>query len=254
MHVPSTDAYVTAICYIGSKSLSHVLSTIERCKERLLDIGPASEAARRQIIQSVVDYWKDQPGTAVNIVDKLLNYQIVTPIGVVQWALGSGGRLGAGEALADSWLYEMVAGTVGKVTNRVRQIVAARVQAQGRLADEQVVLLDETLIKERDAMRQLFAVIEDTVGGVAHGASDAFIEADGAKGFGEEEGGLIKGWGQRWARVFRRKGAVEEAVVGEAAVGAAVEAAAAMAAASVPAVENGQAAEADYDGDHDLIS
>lgn len=216
--VASTDAYMTAVCFIGSKSLSHVLSCIERCKERLLNIGPESEGARRQIVKSVVEYWKDQPGTAVNIVDKLLNYTIVTPESVVLWALGTE-SLGNGSALAEGWRYEMIAVTVGKVTNRVRQIVQARVQAvAGGLPDDQIKMLEETLEKERHAMRQLFANIEDSVGGIAQGASDSFIEAEGTIGFGEKEAKLVKLWGERWSRVFRRKLAVEEAVVGETAV------------------------------------
>lgn len=216
--IPSTDAYVTCICYIGSKSLSHVLSCIERCKERLLAIGPASENARKQIISSVADYWKDQPGIAVNIVDKLLNYTILSPMCVVQWALSD--RLGSGGSLSESWIFEMVAGTVGKVTNRVRQIVAARLQKG--LPEEQVQLLDDTLTKERDAMRQLFQVIDDATSGVSQGAADGFIEADGSKDMDEETGKLVKAWGERWSRVFRRKAAVEEAIVSEAIVEAKV--------------------------------
>ncbi|KAE9970027.1 hypothetical protein BLS_005109 [Venturia inaequalis] len=216
--VASTDAYMTAVCFIGSKSLSHVLSCIERCKERLLNIGPQSEGARRQIVKSVVEYWKDQPGTAVNIVDKLLNYTIVTPESVILWALGSE-SLGNGSALAEGWRYEMISVTIGKVTNRVRQIVQARVQAvAGGLPDDQIKMLEDTLEKERHAMRQLFANIEDSVGGIAQGASDSFIEAEGSIGFGEKEAKLVKIWGERWGRVFRRKLAVEEAVVGETAV------------------------------------
>lgn len=216
--VASTDAYMTAVCFIGSKSLSHVLSCIERCKERLLNIGPQSEGARRQIVKSVVEYWKDQPGTAVNIVDKLLNYTIVTPESVILWALGTE-SLGNGSALAQGWRYEMIAVTIGKVTNRVRQIVQARVQAvAGGLPDDQIKMLEETLEKERHAMRQLFASIDDSVSGIAQGASDSFIEAEGSIGFGEKEAKLVKMWGERWGRVFRRKLAVEEAVVGESAV------------------------------------
>ncbi|KAF2086871.1 hypothetical protein K490DRAFT_66185 [Saccharata proteae CBS 121410] len=225
--IPSTDAYVTCICAIGSKSLSHVLSCIERCKERLLNIGPQSEAARKQIVTSVVEYWKDQPGVAVNIVDKLLNYTILSPMCVVEWALRD--RLAAGQSLSESWVFEMVAGTVGKVTNRVRQIVAAKLQ-KGLPAD-QVAMLDETLVKERDAMRQLFQVIDDAVNGVATGAADAFIEADGSRDMDDDKAKLVKAWGARWARVFRRKGAIEEAVVGEAAVEAKTAALAAQVAA-----------------------
>lgn len=218
--VPSTDAFVTSICYIGSKSLSHVLSCIERSKERLLAIGPQSELARRQIVASVVEYWKDQPGIAVNIVDKLLNYTILSPMCVVQWALSD--HLGAGEALSESWIFEMVAGTVGKVTNRVRQIVAARLQKG--LPEEQVAMLDETLAKERDAMRALFRLIDDAVKAVAQGIAGTLIEKEGSGELSAEDAALIKAWGKRWQTVFIRKAQVEEAVVGEEAVEAKVKA------------------------------
>lgn len=224
--VASTDAYMTAICFIGSKSLSHVLSCIERCKERLLNLGPTSEAARRQIITSVVDYWKDQPGTAVNIVDKLLNYTILSPESVIGWALGQHENgLGNGAGLSDGWRYEMVAGTVYKVTHRVRQIAAARIQAKTQgLPEEQVAMIEEALGRERDAMRALFATIEDSVGGVAAGAADGLIEAEGGP-LDEADVELVKNWGGRWARVFRRKLAVEETIVGEMAMAVALAAA-----------------------------
>jgi nuclear cap-binding protein subunit 1 len=244
--IPSTDAYVTAVCFIGSKSLSHVLSCIERCKERLLNIGPQSEAGRRQIVKSVVEYWKDQPGTAVNIVDKLLNYTIVTPESVIIWALGAE-TLGSGKVLAEGWRYEMVSVTVGKVTNRVRQIVAARVSAvHSELPEDQIKMLEDTLVKERAAMRQLFASIEDSVGGVATGSADGFLEADGLS---EEDAQLVKQWGERWARVFRRKLAVEETFVGETAVEAQLAGAIAQAALAKikaeKALADAQAAEAE---------
>lgn len=235
VHVCSTDAFVTAICYVGSKSLSHVLSCIERCKDRLLNIGPTSAAARRQIITSVVEYWKDQPGVAVTIIDKLLNYTIITPMSVVEWALVD--HLNSGKILSENYVYEMVSVTVFKVTNRVRQIVAARLQPG--LPDEQVGMLDATLMKERDDMRALFRLIEDALNAVAAGANDEMIEngyGDESEGKGEE-GALIRGWGERWLRVFRRKFAVEESVVGEDAVAAAI---AAAGVAEEEQVSNGQ--------------
>ena len=207
--VPSTDAYVTAICFIGSKSLSHVLSCIERCKERLLAIGPQSSGARRQIISSVMDYWKEQPGIGVNIIDKLLNYTILTPMSVIEWALMD--HADGGNVLIYSHVYEMVSTTVFKVTDRVRQIVDARNQAG--LPAPQVKMLDETLEKERAEQAELFKVIEDALLGIAHGCQDEMMEnGDG----GSDEEALLRGWGQRWLRVFRRKFAVEEAFINEA--------------------------------------
>lgn len=212
----STDAYVTAICYIGSKSLSHVLSCIERCKERLLSIGSTSETARRQIITSVMAYWADQPGIGVNIVDKLLNYTILTPLSVVEWALVDDSR--AGDKLAESYVFEMVAGTVQKVTNRVRQIVASR-NVPG-LEHEQRMAIDETLLRERAAMKDMFKVMEDELVSWASGSKDEAIEA----GLGDtSDEALIRRWGLRWLRVFRRKMAVEEAFLVDAGNKAAVE-------------------------------
>jgi nuclear cap-binding protein subunit 1 len=223
--VQSTDAYVTAVCFIGSKSLSHVLSCIERCKERLLGIGRESEAARRQIVGSVVAYWQDLPGVAVNIVDKLLNYTIVTPEAVIRWCLGEGAATAAaaegaaaapppGAGLADSWRYELVAATMGKVTNRVRQIVAARLQAVTvpgmALPPEQLAALDGTLAAERDGMRELFALVDQLLLGQRPAAPPE-----------DEQRRLAAMWAERWARTFRRMGRREECVVGEDAVRAA---------------------------------
>ena len=206
--IPSTDAFATAICYLGSKSLSHVLSQVERCKERLLSIGPQSEPARRQIIFSVMDYWREKPGVGVNVVDKLLNYTILTPNSVIMWALSD--QLGKGEGLVLSHVFELVSNTVAKVTNRVRQIVTTRNQTD--LPADQVALLDETLAKERNEMDELFALIEDALVGVASGSADAMAESADQDEKGEA---MLRGWGARWLRVFRRKMAVEEAWIEE---------------------------------------
>ena len=206
--IQSTDALLSSILFLGSKSLSHVLSCIERTKSLLLAIGPASEAARRQIITSVMAYWTEKPGTGVNIVDKLLNYTILTPRSVILWALGD--KLRKGEPLCDAYMYEMVSVTMHKVTNRVRQIVLAR-NAPG-LPLEQRQLLDGTLERERGEMRTLFGVVEDALVGVAEGSVDAMAESKDQDESGER---MLRAWGGRWLRVFRRKMAVEEAWVGE---------------------------------------
>jgi nuclear cap-binding protein subunit 1 len=191
---------VTSICFIGSKSLSHVLSCIERCRERLLAIAATSSAAQRQIIASVFDYWRDQPGIAVNIVDKLLNYTILSPGAVLDFAIGT-----SGPYLAESYIFEMADATVKKVTKRVRQIATSR-DVTG-LPVEQRELLELTLQREREAMRTLFKFMEDTLVAWASGSKDQEIEmGDGTS----EAEALVRQWGQRWLRVFRRRFAVEE--------------------------------------------
>lgn len=213
--VPSTDAFVTSICFVGAKSLSHVLSCIERNKERLLSIGPKSSHARCQIITSVMEYWIDQPGVAINIIDKLLNYTILSPLSVIEWALVE--KLEAGAILARPHIFEMIAATIGKVTNRLRQIVAAR--TQHGLYEPQLSLLDETLTREKGDMQTLFRVIEDSIVSVAGGSNDELMERGDGSGTLPEDA-LIRDWGRRWLRVFRRKSGVEESFIAEAMINA----------------------------------
>ncbi|CRG88750.1 Nuclear cap-binding protein subunit 1 [Talaromyces islandicus] len=209
--IPSTDAFVTSVCFVGSKSLSHVLSCIERNKERLLAIGPRSSPARRQILTSVMEYWAEQPGIAINIIDKLLNYTILTPLSVVEWALLD--RIDAGKILAQTHVYEMISATVGKVTNRIRQIVAARIQPG--LYEPQLSVLDETLVRERSDMQALFTLIGDCLAPVARGSNDELMER-GDDASTEAENELIRQWAQRWLRVFKRKAEVEAAFITDA--------------------------------------
>ena len=203
----STDVLMTSICAVGSKSLSHVLSCIERCKGRLLDLGQRSETTRKQMIDSVLDYWHDQPGIGVNIIDKLLNYTILTPTSVIEWVLLEHNQGGA--TLARSYRYEMVSMTVSKVTGRVRQIVAARLQAD--LSPDLLRTLEDTLGKERTEQTKLFAIIEDAMVSFMAGNKDEMLEAGGDGTSAEQT--TIREWGARWLRVFRRKAAVEEAYI-----------------------------------------
>lgn len=209
--VPSTDALVTSICFVGSKSLSHVLSCIERNKERLLFIGQESPRARCQIITSVMEYWTDQPGIAINIVDKLLNYTILSPLSVLEWALSE--SMEAGTILAKTHIFEIITATVGKVTNRMRQIVAARTQPT--LYEPQLSVLDETLSRERSDMQALFKFIEDSIVSVAAGSNDEQMERGDGSGDLPEDA-IIRQWGRRWLRVFRRKAAVEDSFITDA--------------------------------------
>ncbi|KAK4204309.1 putative nuclear cap-binding protein complex subunit 1 [Triangularia verruculosa] len=201
--VASTDVFVTCVLYVGSKSLSHVLAAIERTKDRLADAGAASDASRTQIIEAVMAYWSVHPGVALSIVEKLLNYSILTPLTVINWALNVQAGKTHGEALAFAHIYELVFNTVIKVTGRVRQLVIKASQP-----DEMVD--DETKDAEIKNMRELFRAIEDSLGAWAQGTKDEMLEReDGSEG-------LVKRWGTRWLRVFKRRQAIEEAFLVEA--------------------------------------
>ena len=109
---------------------------------------------------------------------------------------------------------EMIAVTMGKVTNRLRQVVRER--SNLALTYAQRKPLDQALPRERQGMRHLFSTIEDAVSSVASGTNDEMIEGYDD---GDEERDLVVAWGTRWLRAWRRKAAVEEAIVGESVVG-----------------------------------
>jgi nuclear cap-binding protein subunit 1 len=183
------DAYITCICHIGAKSLSHVLSCIERCKEKLLVIGTEHPDARRQIVGSVLTYWKDQPGIGANVVDKLLNYSVVTPLSVIEWVLYDAGP----EALAKTYAWEMVATTINKVNNRVRQISAARPS----VAEEQLSVFEETLRNAEAEQAQILAEVEKRLSELAQ-LKDEDDSVD------VESRAWIQWWAKGWLRAFRR--------------------------------------------------
>ncbi|KAH7189029.1 MIF4G like-domain-containing protein [Fusarium flagelliforme] len=197
--VASTDVFVTAICWVGSKSLSHVLACIDRAKGRLLEAGDASEAARAQIISAVMSYWHAHPGIALSIVEKLLNFSILTPLTVVDWALVAStpaNGTNGGESLAEPHIFELVSNTLSKVATRSRQTIASPD------TDE------ETRAKEVKSNQDLFRAINDALISWAGGSKDELMEAgDGSS----DREAMIRRWGQRWLRVFSRMGAVEEA-------------------------------------------
>ncbi|KAL1877606.1 hypothetical protein VTK73DRAFT_8430 [Phialemonium thermophilum] len=229
--VSSTDVFVTAVLHVGSKSLSHVLAAIERTKDRLLDVGAASEAARAQIMAAVTTYWQAHPGVALTIVEKLLNYSILSPATVTDWALVRHAGDTRGEALATAHIYEMVFHTVVKVTNRTRQVVSAAGAQKLSEKDGNGGENDTGMTEGGDnsatagaareagvkAMRELFRAIEDALAPWASGSKDELVEAADADGTGTgEHDRLVRRWGGRWLRVFQRRAAIEEAFLLEA--------------------------------------
>lgn len=223
--VASTDVFTTAVLSIGSKSLSHVLAAIERTKERLMDAGATSEPARAQIITAVMDFWSAHPGVAITIIEKLLNYSIISPSAVVQWALVRHAGETRGEALARSHIYELVFNTINKVTKRMREVVASSSAAaaapqQGAEGEDTDMSseLDDAKKREAQAARELFRTTQDALVAWASGAKDELMEDAGGLSDAEREerDRLVKRWGERWLRVVRRRAAIEETFLLEA--------------------------------------
>ena len=83
---------------------------------------------------------------------------------------------------------------------------------QTGLPKSQADILEQALVSEAKAMRELFTLLDDGLAGVAEGAQESMLEEDVPEGELE----ILKVWGVKWRRAFRRKLAVEEVVVSEA--------------------------------------
>ena len=214
-----TDAFVTSICFVGSKSLSHALNVIERYRTRLTAIAePTSDSpdtaasnpnsGKKQIITSVLAYWADQPAIGINLVDKLVNYQVLSPTTVIEWCLVD--HVNRGHALSLTWVWELVTQILDKVVGRVRHVVAA--MRRPGLPEDQLEILKPALERELNEMRTLFELVDDKLHAIEGGFEDGMMETDnatdGAEGKAvdaEEETKWVRNWGGRWRRAVTRK-------------------------------------------------
>lgn len=198
------DAYTTTLVHIGSKSLSHSLAIIERSRPLLLSLSADDTAARKQIITSITSFWQFQIGTALALIDKLLNYELLQPLDIVEWALID--NIDRGAFLAKGWCYELVTNTTTKVVKRVRQLVFD-VRDPSR-SDSDRASVQTTLDHEINRMKTFFTTIEDALSSVATMSEDGMIESSDQ--LHAEQDGILKEWGAKWVRFIRRRAAVEE--------------------------------------------
>lgn len=70
------DIVVSTVCYLGNRSISHAESWIERTKDILLDVCVNDYT---QTIESVLDYWKEQPYVGLLVVMQLIKQEILPP-------------------------------------------------------------------------------------------------------------------------------------------------------------------------------
>ncbi|KAK9465113.1 MIF4G like-domain-containing protein [Lipomyces arxii] len=80
------EIVITAILHSGARSLSHVDTWVDRCLTHLKKLYPEDDLkSQRDAVKYVFNFWEDQTGTAVQVVKKLMNYGIITPLSVAEW-------------------------------------------------------------------------------------------------------------------------------------------------------------------------
>ena len=211
-----TDVLMATISRAGCATLSHASTCINRHVLRLREIAGESDAARRQMIGSIMDFWQYRPQVGIHVSSILVNYGVIAPIDVVQWALSV--RAGSGEGLAVHWVFEMVQSSVEKLSRKVRSDVEHRLKFD-TLPEEQLARVDEVLNVEREQLRAMLSYIVGAVDEYAEGKVPKLQEKQAAGELSDEDAERIRDWARRWRAVFQRRTQVEEALVREAAVG-----------------------------------
>lgn len=199
------DVLVTTATSVGSKSLSHFLNVVERTKDVFVELvgeeASLKPEAEKQIVKSILEFWTHTPGNGVMVVDKLLNYLLVSPDAVVEAVLADLGSVtDAGRVLSKGWAWEMVERVLGKVVGRVRGVVAAyrKPGLEDAKRDEIHKVLDSEVLR----LNTLVELVIERVAAIAELVPA--IEA-----LTDEEKTLVTSWCAKWRVAVKRRGDVE---------------------------------------------
>ncbi|KAK9239341.1 MIF4G like-domain-containing protein [Lipomyces kononenkoae] len=142
------EIFVTAILHLGARSLSHVESWIERGLPVLGVLYPEKNAeSQRQVTKIIFKYWKDQTGTAVQVVKKLMNHKVITPLSVVEWILIDSDV----SSLTKGHSWELLGFAIEKAKQLIKNAEAVPRTVEGEDGEEAgAKFLDEDKLKEVD--------------------------------------------------------------------------------------------------------
>lgn len=125
---------VQSLLHIGSRSFSHLLNALERYLPLLRSIA-SSAAGKADILTAVATFWKLNQQMIGIVFDKLMQYQIVDPVDVVDWVfnLTKDSSLGCSE-------WDLLRAALDKANGRVliarRRVIAVRKEDEETRARE----------------------------------------------------------------------------------------------------------------------
>jgi nuclear cap-binding protein subunit 1 len=203
----AVDALITAICSVGSKSLSHLLACLQRTMALVLSLKEeGGKPVEVQIVTSALDFWRVQRGNGVMVVDKLLNHLIVSPEAVVEAVISP--ATDAHTTISQGWTWEIMMRVVGKVVGRVKGVVEAlRKVSAGKVGEpvdeEKKKEIEAVLATEMETMKNLFSLIREKVLALDNQVAGQAMLDDTTKE-------ILRSWIAKWVRALDRRAAVEQ--------------------------------------------
>ncbi|KAK9495157.1 MIF4G like-domain-containing protein [Lipomyces doorenjongii] len=156
------EIFVTAIVHLGARSLSHVESWIERTLPVLRVVCPEKGGeSHRRVVKIIFKYWKDQTGTAVQVVKKLMNHKVITPLSVVEWILldSDVGTFSKG------YSWELLGFAIDKAKLQIKEVEAVPRTIEDEdgdtklLADEKLKEIDDSIETLKNTLNHIFVTI-----------------------------------------------------------------------------------------------
>lgn len=114
----SLQLLVQCVLQLGHQSFSHALNTIEHNLPLLQSRCNADSDSRRTTVNVVMKFWEQQPFVGATLLDKLLNYSVLSPLSVLQWLFWDTQPATFGKSFA----WELCKTTIDKVNTRVVQV------------------------------------------------------------------------------------------------------------------------------------
>lgn len=74
------DIFVTTICHLGSRSLSHADTWIERTKDLLLEVS-----RKQWVCESVLEFWKASPWIGLIVLESFVRHGVLTGVALVRF-------------------------------------------------------------------------------------------------------------------------------------------------------------------------
>ncbi|OLL22272.1 Nuclear cap-binding protein subunit 1 [Neolecta irregularis DAH-3] len=208
----SLEILVQIVLYLGEMSFSHALNNIERNLQPLIQKCNANQQARRHTISVVMDFWKFQPSIGAILLDKLLNYTVLTPLSVIEWLL-------VDSTFADrAFAWEISFKTIDKVNARVTRLSTQvsnleTQEMQNEPQREHFERAKKTLAGTQAEQKEVFIMLVEKFPGLI----EKLKEKDDSEMSTEDGGPWGEWWGKQWMKViFRRVMPMPE--VGELAV------------------------------------
>lgn len=145
----------------GHQSFSHALNTIEHNLPVLQAKCNRSTMTRRSTVAAVMQLWSGRPLVASTLLQKFLNYRLISPVSVLEYILLDS----APSTLATSATWELLRTTIDKVSARVVQVqdrllqIASPGEANGedKSSDEETERMQATLSEVQQEQKDVFA-------------------------------------------------------------------------------------------------